>query len=116
MDVISDYISNIWNYLRWNLAEFFGGVKGTNLYEGAKKYLIGDLIGLPALIAVPIFKKDSMFKLRLEIINFKELIKIFSGGAPRLTKNFSNTLRPLLINRLILYWFEFCISCVFCSE
>ena len=53
------------------------------------------------LMMIHFFRKDSMFRLRIAFINFRELTRIFSGGAPVLTKRLCKVFRPILINRFI---------------
>ena len=72
-----------------------GGTFGMGFATSVSQYLA---LGL---MFTHFFKKESMFRLRFELIGFSELCKIFSGGAPHLTKCLCKTLRPILVNRFI---------------
>ena len=72
-----------------------GGIFGMGLATSIANYLA---LGL---MLTHFFRKDAMFRLKFELIGLSELTKIFSGGAPHLTKCMCKTIRPILVNRFI---------------
>lgn len=88
VDIIGDLL---------NVTVFHGGMFGMGLSTSFSYYASAFILLLAFL------RKDSILKIKFKNLEFKNLPQIINIGLPRATKRIGNLVRPLIINRLIIF-------------
>lgn len=85
-DVVGDYLAVV----------LHGGMFGMGLATSISNY-----IGM-AILLLHFLRKNCSFHFSLRTPDFSVILTIFKTGLPRATKRIANTIRPILLNRLVL--------------
>lgn len=88
VDIIGDLL---------NVTVFHGGMFGMGLSTSFSYYASAFILLLAFL------RKESILKIKFKNLEFKNLPQIINIGLPRATKRIGNLVRPLIINRLIIF-------------